>query len=147
MTERYPHGTAYHEAGHAVVAWSLGVPVKAISVSADDASGGAEIGSAEHLLLMEQVAICSAGMAAAEVFGHSTHELAASCDRKRIMDLIKAHGVSEEARGPALRYEAYSFARDRLEAHRGKVVTLAELLVQRGRIEAAEVRLLLQQRP
>jgi ATP-dependent Zn protease len=43
-----------------------------------------------------------------------------------------------------LRDEGYNFARSRLEAHRSKVVRLAELLVEHGRIEAAEVMLLLQ---
>jgi ATP-dependent Zn protease len=43
-SERYPRGTAYHEAGHAVVAWSLGLPIGAVSVSDDDASGGTQIG-------------------------------------------------------------------------------------------------------
>ena len=62
---------------------------------------------------------------------------------KEIMHLIEAHGISEGEQGPALRHEAYSFARARLEAHRSKVVTLAELLVEHGRMEATEVMLLM----
>ena len=60
------------------------------------------------------------------------------------MHLIEAYGISEEEQGPMLREEAYSSARVRLEAHRSKVITLAELLVEHGRIEAAEVMLLMQ---
>jgi hypothetical protein len=37
--QRYPRGTAYHEADHAVVAWSFGLHVGAISVVAEDACG------------------------------------------------------------------------------------------------------------
>ena len=144
MTQRYPRGTAYHEAAHAVVAWSLGVPVGAVSVSDDDACGGTQIGLANHLPLIEQVAICSASIAAAEVFGHPTHELAGFNDQVQIMHLIEAHGISEEGQGPTLRAEAYNFARARLEAHRSKVITLAELLVEHGRIEAEEIIFLIQ---
>ena len=143
MIERYPRGTAYHEAGHAVVAWSLGLPIGVVSASDDDASGGTQIGLADHLPLVEQIAVCSAGIAAAEVFGHPTHELAGFNDQVQIMHLIEAHGISEGEQGPALRHEAYSFARARLEAHRSKVVTLAELLVEHGRMEATEVMLLM----
>jgi hypothetical protein len=125
-SERYPRGTAYHEAGHAVVAWSLGLPVGAVSVSADDASGGTQISLSDHLALIEQIAVCSAGIAAAEVFGHPIpHELAGFRDNERIMNLIEMHSVSEEVQGPALREEGYNFARARLEAHRSKVVTVS----------------------
>jgi hypothetical protein len=97
------------------------------------------------LALIEQIAVCSAGIAAAEVFGHPIpHELAGFRDNERIMNLIEMHSVSEEVQGPALREEGYNFARARLEAHRSKVVTLAELLVEHGRIEASEVMLLMQ---
>jgi ATP-dependent Zn protease len=60
------------------------------------------------------------------------------------MHLIEEHGISEEEQGPTLREEAYSFARARLKAHRDKVITVAELLVEHGRIEAEEVALLMQ---
>ncbi len=144
LSERYPRGTAYHEAGHAVVAWSLGLPVGAVSVSDDDASGSTQIGLSDHLPLIEQIAVCSAGIAAAEIFGHPIHELAGFKDRKRIMHLIEVHGISEEGQGPALRKEGYNFARARLETHLSKVAMLAELLVEHGRIEASEVMLLMQ---
>jgi hypothetical protein len=139
MTERYPRGTAYHEAAHVVVAWSLGLPVGAVSVSDDDESGATQIGPPDHLPLVEQIAVCSAGIAALEVFGHSTHELANSGDHIKIIQLIEDHGISEEEQGRALRDEAYDFARVRLETHRSKVVVLAELLVEHGRVEALEV--------
>ena len=42
-------GTAYYEAGRAIVAWSLGLEVQSIRIHADDAGGGAVIGSADHL--------------------------------------------------------------------------------------------------
>jgi ATP-dependent Zn protease len=71
--ERYQRGTAYHEAGHAVVAWSLGLEVGTISVLADDASGGVQIGSADHLNLVEEIAVCAAGYTAENTFDYHTH--------------------------------------------------------------------------
>jgi ATP-dependent Zn protease len=70
IVERYPRGTAYHEAGHAVVAWALSLPVGTIRVWEEDAGGGTEIGSASHLSLIEQIAIRAAGHAAEQVFGY-----------------------------------------------------------------------------
>ena len=126
------------------MAWSLGLPIGAVSVSDDDASGGTQIGLSDHLALVGQIAVCSAGIAAAEVFEQPIHELAGFRDNERIMNLIEMHGISEEEQGPALREEGYNFARARLEAHRSKVVMLAELLVEHGRIEAEEVMFLMQ---
>jgi hypothetical protein len=72
------------------------------------------------------------------------HELANIADYEKIMDLIKAHGISEGEEGPALRDEGRKLARVHLEKHRSKVVKLAELLVEHGRIEAPEVLRLMQ---
>jgi hypothetical protein len=144
MTKQYPRGTAYHEAGHAIVVWSLGLPVGAVSVSDDDASGATQIGPADHLSLVEQMAVCSAGIAAVHLFELPIHEQANIGDYEKIMDLIKAHGISEVEEGPALRDEGRKLARVHLEKHRSKVVELAELLVEHGRIEAPEVLRLMQ---
>ncbi len=105
MIERYPRATVYHEAGHAVVAWSLGLPVGAVSVSDEDASGSTEIGLADHLSL---VAVCLAGIAAVEVFGRPTHERAGFNDHVKVLDLIEDYGISEEEQGQALRDEGYT---------------------------------------
>jgi len=108
LTERHPRGSAYHEAGHAVVAWALGLSVGTVRV--DDAGGRTEMGPAHYLSLIEQVAICSAGSAAEEVFECSAHELASFDDHAKVSTLIKANGVPEEEHGPALRDEGYNCA-------------------------------------
>jgi hypothetical protein len=138
-SDKYPRGTAYHEAGHAVVAWSLGLPVRAVRVSDDDASGVADIGSADHLSLIEQIAICSAGMAAVDVFDCPTHELASFNDNLLIFHLLEANGISEDGQGPKLRQEGYNCARTRLETHKSKLIKLAERLVQCGHVGASEI--------
>ena len=119
-TKRFPRATAIHEAGHAVVAWSLGLPVGAIRVSDDDASGGTEIGPADHLSLIEQIAVRSAGHAAERVFECPAHERADACDLLKISGLLRANGVSEEEQGPALRDQGHELAKARLEAHRAR---------------------------
>src|SRR5664279_2825123 len=96
MSDRYPRGAAYHEAGHAVVAWSFGLQVQAVHVSDDDASGGAKIADADQLPLVEHIAVCSAGIAAEAIFGHPSHELAGFNDHLRIFDLLEEAGISED---------------------------------------------------
>jgi ATP-dependent Zn protease len=136
-TKKYPRATAFHEAGHAVVAWSLGLPVGVIRVSDDDASGGTEIGPADHLSLTEQIAVWSAGHAAERLFECPAHELADARDRHEILKLLRANGISEE-QGPALRDQGYDSAKRCLETYRSKVITLADRLVERGSVDTSE---------
>jgi Peptidase M50B-like len=108
--ERYSRGTAYHEAGHAIVAWSFGLQVGTIHVQADDASGDALIGPTDHLTLVEQIAVCAAGYTAENVFDHRhPNRLAAACDQTRIRKLAGAfNGGGKKASlpgiNPALNY-------------------------------------------
>jgi ATP-dependent Zn protease len=138
LTERFPRATAFHEAGHAVAAWSFGLSVKAVRVSSSDASGGAEIGDADHLPLIEQVAICLAGIAAEDIFGFKTHELAAFSDYAKVLELIEANGISEVEQGLKLRNDGYDCAHSHLEIHKSRVVELAERLSEKGRVGASE---------
>ena len=137
MNENFPRGTAYHEAAHAVLAWSLHLPVRAVHVSADDASGGAEIGNADKLSLCEHIALCSAGIVAEEILGFANHERAGFNDRLKILELLKAV-VIENGNGAELRTEGYNYARTQLITHKEKVVALAERLIEIGRIDADE---------
>jgi hypothetical protein len=55
MTINDRRGAAYHEAGHIVVAWALGVEIgaAAIGINGDDAKGTAAIGDDEGLPLID----------------------------------------------------------------------------------------------
>jgi hypothetical protein len=91
-----------------------------------------------HLTLAEQIAVWWSGTAAESVFECPSHEYAAFEDHAGVMELLEAHGISEEEHGPALRAEAYGIATSRLEANRAKVIELAERLVIDGRVDASE---------
>jgi hypothetical protein len=142
-----PHSTAVHEAGHAVVAWSLGLPVHTIRVTYSNAKGwhgGTDTDKPDHLSLVEQIAICAAGGIAEEIFDCPTHELAFFSDGEQILHLLEAHQITEQGEGPALRQDGYNCARDRLETHRTKVGRLAERLVDWGCVDASEFLQLMQ---
>jgi hypothetical protein len=106
------------------------------SACRSDASGGTQTERADHLSLVDQIAVCAAGYVAENVFGHPLHRLAAS-DHNRIRELLEANGVEEGPKAEALRSESAGCARERLLAHKTKVIRLAERLVRDG--YAAEV--------
>jgi hypothetical protein len=135
QTEQYSRTTAYHEAGHAVVAWSFGLPVVAISVAADDASGGAQIGVANHLDLTKQIAVAAAGYTAENVFGDAAHYLAPIDDYDRIRKLLEDNGVAEGPEAQTLRLKGANLADEILRAHEAKVIRLAEKLAQNGSVD------------
>ena len=139
MPSDNPRGTAFHEAGHAVVGWSFGLQVGTIHVLPDDASGGARIGPADHLTLVEQIAVCAAGYTAENVFGHPhTNRLAAACDHTRIRKLLEDSAIAEGPEAQTLRLKGADCAGEILLAHEARVIRLAEKLVQDGSVDDAE---------
>jgi hypothetical protein len=71
-------GAAFHEAGHAVVAWALGLSVREIEigVNGDDAAGRAEIEDSVHLPIVDQIAVCLAHSTSSSVLLTSWRGLA-----------------------------------------------------------------------
>jgi hypothetical protein len=135
----YRRGIAYHEAGHAVVGWSLGLRVTITRVFHDDAKGwkgGTDIPDASHLSLPERIAIYAAGYTSEQVFERRAHKQAALCDHVQIYQLLKVAGISEQDH-PARIDEGNSVARAHLEAHKSKAIALAERLAECGHIDDA----------
>lgn len=66
MSDKKLRGAAFHEAGHVIVARELGLPVGeiAVGIDGDQAKGRTDIGSAHHLPLIDQIALCVAGVVA-----------------------------------------------------------------------------------
>jgi hypothetical protein len=91
----YPEGSCFHEAGHAVVAYSLGLSVDAVRVRMDDASGGTDNCCCSALLpFIDQLAIVLAGAVSEAIFKKQSHPVGSARDHARIIKLLT--GISEE---------------------------------------------------
>ena len=130
-------GAAYHEAGHAVVAWALGLPVGdiAIAVGGDDAAGRSNIGVADRLSIRDQIAVCVAGLVAQEIFNVPTHDHAGLADYGRaigILDEMPEHKQREVID------DAHKRAREIILANRARVARVARHLIAKGNITGGE---------
>jgi hypothetical protein len=123
-------GAAIHEAGHAVVAWALGLRVHrvAIAIAGDVTAGEADIEEKRSMSLVDRIALCAAGGDAQDLFDAPTNEICTISDMIKIYDLI---GGYNEPVGSGLRQIAFGKSRELLERHRDKVGRLAETLADR----------------
>jgi hypothetical protein len=85
---------AHHEAGHVVVARFLGLTIREVEIK-EDGSGRADISSGEHLALVDQIAICVAGIEAQELFNCPIHQHAALGDYRKLRTLLTGLTDSE----------------------------------------------------
>jgi ATP-dependent Zn protease len=136
MTDGDRRGAAYHEAGHVVVAWSLGLPVGniAISINGDDAAGKSDIGTAAHLPIVDQLAVCLAGLEAQNLFEAHTHDLAGMGDFAKVLEIIDEDQLSPE-QSRALREAGEKRARELLTENKSKVTAVALHLLEHGGLE------------
>ena len=118
-------GAAFHEAGHAVVARFLGLPVGKLEIACNG-SGGTEIGSADHLHRIDQIAVRLAGVAAQDLFGFSRPK-AGYQDHAEITNLVEGLTGAESL---TLRNAAYARAREIIKNQKSEVERLAELLIK-----------------
>jgi hypothetical protein len=93
MNEKPSRGLCCHEAGHAIVAHSFGVPVLAVHVDFTEQKGWSGCtdrppGSTDHLDPIDQVAILIAGDVAEKVFDCHAHEDASYFDHGEICSAI-----------------------------------------------------------
>jgi len=80
----YLRGLAFHEAGHAVVAWSLNLRVETIYIREIGAgNSGTKTDKPDHLPLTDQLATLAAGVEAEREFKSPLPETAG--DRDRLM--------------------------------------------------------------
>jgi len=141
-SESDQRGAAFHEAGHIVVAWSLGLAVGGaeIAIGGDDAKGTAEVQTADHMNLLDQLAICAAGIEAQELFDAPTHEGAGWGDYGKMVELL---GDFEEEEQVKLMHQGHGRASELVSTHRAMVERLATALLDKKRLEADEVAKLL----
>ena len=122
-------GAAFHEAGHVVVAMNLGLAVGEVEIS-DDGRGRSQIAPSDHLPLVDQIALCVAGIEAQELFNCHTHVLAAAADYGMVVGLLD--GLTE-AESLEHRKAACLRALEILQTHRPEIERLADYLIKHRR--------------
>src|SRR5262245_38362339 len=123
---------AYHEAGHVVVARFLGLTIREVEI-AEDGSGRADISPAEHLPLVDQIAVCVAGIEAQELFNRPMHDHAARGDYRKVCGLLA--GLTE-TESYEYRQDGYLRALEILKARLPEIEALAQQLFNQRRIAA-----------
>lgn len=141
-SERDQRGAAFHEAGHAVVAAALGLAVGRveIAIGGDDAKGASDIEQSAVLSLVDQLAICAAGLEAQEVFDAPTHEGAGWGDYGKMVELLKDFDEDEQL---GLMREGHARAFQLVTVNRDKIERLARTLFEKKRLAADEITSLL----
>jgi ATP-dependent Zn protease len=137
---QYLQGMAYHEAGHAVVAWSLHVRVGNIHIrKIGVGNGGAEIGCADRLPLTDQLAAVAAGNEAEQIFKSPLPDHASDGDRVMAINLVlKLLGRIASDEIQVQLTAGHARARELLVEHRDKVVRVAERLREAHHVNACE---------
>jgi hypothetical protein len=137
--QKFSRSAAVHEAGHAIVAWSFGLPLGAMWIDAGDSGGETQIGCSDRLTLAEQIAVRCAGGIAQAIFECPGNEVATFKDNFEVMKLSEVHGYTEQSGALAVRCQGCKIAEAILEANRKKTLALADQLVECGRIGACDV--------
>jgi ATP-dependent Zn protease len=138
MDEGYRRGLAFHEAGHAVVAWCLGLDVIEIAIVDDpkDDSGVKTLPGEDRLSEINRLAVCLAGLEAESFFDAPTHEYGGISDHLKAMEIVGEDVPEEESQ--ARRFAGYARAHELIRAHETQCIELAARLIESGRIGAAE---------
>ena len=127
----YLRAMAFHEAGHAVVAWSLNLRVESIHIREIGAGNSTtKTHPPDHLPLIDQLATLAAGLEAEQVFDCPLHEHAGDRDRLMAITLIREHHedlASDEVQSHLAAGRAR--ARELLLEHRDRVIRIAERLL------------------
>ena len=127
-------GAAFHEAGHVVVAREFGLSVGEIAIDIDGGghqTGRTDIGSAHHLPVTDQIALCVAGIVSQSLFTWQTHRFAGASDYARVFKLVERLTDAESLK---LRHAGYVRARKILEKHATEVEHLAKRLIVHKRV-------------
>ena len=128
-------GTAFHEAGHVIMARELGLRVGEIAIGIDgEVNGRTDIASAQHLPLIDQIALCVSGVVAQLLFDWPRHNIAGADDYTRVVQLVV--GMSN-TKGRKMRNAGWTCSRAILERRATEVERLADQLLHQRRIDAS----------
>jgi hypothetical protein len=140
MDEAGRFSAACHEAGHAVVAWALGLKIGDLhaGVGDDDWAGRAHIEDSTNLPVIDRLAICFAGIVRQEILQAPVLDLAGFGDHVEVMNILDSIEADEQ-KGLRLREAAQQRAKDLLLLHRTKLTRLAERLAAEGYLSSEAV--------
>jgi hypothetical protein len=114
---------AFHEAGHAVVGWSLGVLPARICLDPKTQGGGVEPAvDPSQLCLVQQIALHYGGPVSEKIFKGPAVSRRCLADHVNVHNLLEANGTpEEEPEGQALQKRAYACAEKVLREHKDRV--------------------------
>jgi hypothetical protein len=129
---------AFHEAGHAVVMWLLGIPLKRIYLDLNSEGGGVnpdvDAECAARLSLLQVMAARYAGPVSESMFGGPDNqwtERRAKHDNKMASLLLDRNGIAPfGADGQSLKTRAHSWVEELLRRHETRVRRVAKRLLQ-----------------
>jgi hypothetical protein len=133
LPAQFRWSAAVHEAGHAIVAWGLGLSVGGLKIFEADGAGIASIADNTHLGTVDRIAICAAGMEAVALLDVGTHWQAGLSDQAKIIELLASR---PEAEHDGIRHEGHQRARTMLEGQRDQLLAVAEALGSAGHLDA-----------
>jgi ATP-dependent Zn protease len=137
-----PNG--FHEAGHAVFGWALGLHVIEITMLDHGSGESAKIDGADGLPLVDRLAIYQASQAAEEILGYLMPASALRHDHRCIVNLISARGIRNRLEIARRIDDGRNQARGLLKQHGDRIHKIAAHLSRLRRLNAHEFKSLME---
>jgi len=132
-------GTAFHEAGNAVVARYFGLKVIEVEIREDGSGKTDTVGATDDLPLIDRIAILCAGEASRTVFKCRSHALAVSSEISTLVgELADDHRLQ-------IRNAAYLRAIEIIKSNAADVERLASDLIKQRSVKQAQLNEAVQQ--
>jgi hypothetical protein len=126
-------GTAFHEAGNAVVARYFGLKVIEVEIREDGSGKTNTVGTTDDLPLIDRIAILCAGEASRTIFKCRSHLLAVSSEISTLVE-----GLADDHR-LQIRNAAYLRAIEIIKSNTPEVEWLAGRLIKQRHVKEAQL--------
>ncbi len=137
---------AFHEAGHVVVAWALGLEVKwaRLLPETEDAAGEVNRQAGDHLPPEDQIAVLMGGFWGAEMSGvPQINPAEFQRDEVQTLNVMLRTYPEGDVAQEELRARGIAKAQELAMLHEESIILIAEELERRGEILASEIASLL----